>query len=611
MKQIRRWQRILFLSLLSISVFAPLIFVSNRLKNITPVGRREFIEELSNFRYRTHDLRLSAVEQENGEGLKGPRLILFKDGEFNSVVRDNPSDESDGVFQSNEKENTIDFSGIDGNNHKNREDQVIVSQRSTASSDAKDQSLTINQQANKRDFKPPLSKGEKNIKVQPDRVTDVKIKEIRDKIIQAKAYLNFAPPGSNSQIVKELRARMRELERAVGDATKDKDLSKGALRRLKPMEAALYKAIRVFNNCPAISTKLRAMNYNSEDQVQAQKNQAAYLMHLAARTTPKGLHCLSMRLTSEYFALDPEKRQMPNQQNYNDPNLNHYVVFSDNVLASAVVVNSTLYSSKEPENIVLHVLTDSLNYPAISMWFLLNIQSTATIQIQNIDDMDVLPSDYDQLLMKQNSSDPRFISTLNHARFYLPDLFPGLNKIVLFDHDVVVQRDLSRLWSIDMKGKVVGAVETCQEGGPSFHSMRKFINFSDAWVARKFSSEACTWAFGMNLVDLEEWRRRKLTSTYIKYFILGTKRALWKAGSLPIGWLTFYRQTLPLDKKWHVMGLGHESGVKTVDIEQAAVIHYDGIMKPWLDIGIEKYKRYWNIHVPYHHSYLQQCNIHA
>lgn len=119
-----------------------------------------------------------------------------------------------------------------------------------------------------------------------------------------------------------------------------------ALRRVKPMEAALYKASRVFNNCPAIATKLRAMNYNAEEQVQAQKNQAAYLMRLAARTTPKGLHCLSMRLTSEYFALAPEKRQMPNQQNHNDPNLNHYVVFSDNVLASGVVVNSTIASSK-------------------------------------------------------------------------------------------------------------------------------------------------------------------------------------------------------------------------------------------------------------------------
>ncbi|CAH8391663.1 unnamed protein product [Eruca vesicaria subsp. sativa] len=603
MKKTRRWQRILLLSLLSISFFSPLILVSNRLQSITPIGRRESIEDLSNFRQRTNDLRLNAIEHVGGEGLKGPRLILFKDEESNG---------NGAVIKSNENETTIDdLPKTNGDDLQYKEEKVMDSQQTTGSSDGKDQFQTVKELVSKTDFKTPLSKFVKRTKALREGAIDIKIKEIRDKIIQAKAYLNFAPPGSNSQFVKELRTRMRDLERAVGDVTKDKDLSKGALRRLKPMEAVLYKASRVFNNCPAMATKLRAMNYNTEELVQAQKKQAAYLMDLAARTTPKGQHCLSMRLTSEYFALDPEKRQMPNQENYNDPSLNHYVVFSDNVLASSVVVNSTISSSKDPEKIVFHVVTDSLNYPSISMWFLLNRHSRATIQIQNIDDMDVLPSDFDQLLMKQNSNDPRFISTLNHARFYLPDIFPGLKKIILFDHDVVVQRDLSRLWSVDMKGKVVGAVETCQEGEASLHSMSSFINFSDSWVAGKFNPKACTWAFGMNLVDLEEWRRQKLTSTYIKYFNLGTKRPLWKAGSLPIGWLTFYGQTLALDKRWHMMGLGRESDIKTVDIEEAAVIHYDGIMKPWLDIGIEKYKRYWNKHVPYYHSYLQQCNIQA
>lgn len=136
-------------------------------------------------------------------------------------------------------------------------------------------------------------------------------------------------------------------------------VSFSALRRLKPLEASLYKASRVFNNCPAIANKLRAMNYNTEELVQAQKNQASYLMHLAARTTPKGQHCLSMRLTSEYFALDPEKRQMPNQEKYNDPRLNHYVVFSDNVLASAVVANSTISSSKVSFHISLSFIFDN------------------------------------------------------------------------------------------------------------------------------------------------------------------------------------------------------------------------------------------------------------
>lgn len=90
----------------------------------------------------------------------------------------------------------------------------------------------------------------------------------------------------------------------------------------------------------------------------------------------------------------------------------------------------------------------------------------------------------------------------------------------------------------------------------------------------------------------------------------GNKRPLWKAGSLPIGWVTFYKQTVALDKSWHVLGLGYDSGVRQEDIDNASVIHFDGILKPWLDIGIDKYKPLWRKHVKYAHPYLQQCNVH-
>lgn len=82
------------------------------------------------------------------------------------------------------------------------------------------------QPSHKTKFQRPMAKSEKSSRVQLGRETDERIKEIRDKIIQSKAYLNLALPGNNSQIVKELRVRTKELERAVGDATKDKHLSK-------------------------------------------------------------------------------------------------------------------------------------------------------------------------------------------------------------------------------------------------------------------------------------------------------------------------------------------------------------------------------------------------
>lgn len=92
--------------------------------------------------------------------------------------------------------------------------------------------------------------------------------------------------------------------------------------------------------------------------------------------------------------------------------------------------------------------------------------------------------------------------------------------------------------------------------------------------------------------------------------VQGSNRPLMKAGTLPIGWMTFYKHTRAIDRRWHVLGLGYDSGVKLNEIEQAAVIHYDGVMKPWLEIGLQKFKPYWKKHVRYEHPFVQQCNIH-
>lgn len=62
--------------------------------------------------------------------------------------------------------------------------------------------------------------------VRSERVMDEKLKEVKDKAIRAKAYLNFALSNSNSHLVKELKLRIKELEYAIGESSKDTDLSK-------------------------------------------------------------------------------------------------------------------------------------------------------------------------------------------------------------------------------------------------------------------------------------------------------------------------------------------------------------------------------------------------
>ncbi|GAB2298302.1 hypothetical protein Dimus_032370 [Dionaea muscipula] len=611
--RILRWQRICIICLLSVSVFAPIFLVSYRLKTLTLDGSTEFIEDLYSIKHRADALKLNAIEQEEGDGVKEPNEEVYRVGDYSIVNNTTNEDLKSGQSGiAGEKNSSVETTGnaIVGK-HQNKQVQMEEVLSSNGSKEYLLNEATLESDQRVRSPQVKIIRHKQRSLPQKRKGGDEKVKQMIDQLIRAKAYLSFAAPESNSHLVRQLKQRIKEVERGLGDARKDSDLSRSAGQRMRNMEMTLSKASRVYPDCSSMVKKLRAMTQSAEDQVQTQRDQSTFLTQLAGRTTPKGLHCLSMRLTAEFFTFQPEEQKLPNQQNYDDPKFFHFVVFSDNVLASAVVVNSTVYNAKEPEKIVFHIVTDSLNFPGISMWFLLNPVGNATIQVLSIDDFKWLSKDYASLLEKQKSLDPRYSSLLNHLRFYLPDIFPHLDKILFLDHDVVVQGDLTGLWRVNMKRKVNGAVQTCQEDMPSFRRMDMYINFSYPLVAEKFDLHACTWAFGMNLFDLREWRRRDLSRKYQRFLLMGHDKALWKAGSLPLGWVTFYNHTLTLDQKWHALGLGYESGVRLEDIERAAVVHYDGIMKPWLDLAIGKYKGYWNKYLDFNHPYLQGCNIHG
>lgn len=185
-----------------------------------------------------------------------------------------------------------------------------------------------------------------------------------------------------------------------------------------------------------------------------------------------------------------------------------------------------------PENHVFHIVTDKLNYAAMRMWFLENSQGKAAIEVQNIEDFTWLNSSYSPVLKQLESQfminyyfktqqdkrdnnpkfqNPKYLSILNHLRFYLPEIFPKLNKVLFLDDDIVVQQDLSALWSIDLKGKVNGAIQTC---GETFHRFDRYLNFSNPLIAKNFERRACGWAYGMNMFDLSEWRKRNITDVY-------------------------------------------------------------------------------------------------
>lgn len=113
----------------------------------------------------------------------------------------------------------------------------------------------------------------------------------------------------------------------------------------------------------------------------------------------------------------------------------------------------------------------------------------------------------------------------------------------------------------------------------------------------------------MNVFDLKEWKKRDITGIYHKWQNMNEDRTLWKLGTLPPGLITFYGLTHPLAKSWHVLGLGYNPSIGKSDIDKAAVIHYNGNMKPWLEIAMAKYRSYWIKYVKQDHPYLRSCKL--
>ncbi|KAH9732972.1 polygalacturonate 4-alpha-galacturonosyltransferase [Citrus sinensis] len=449
--------------------------------------------------------------------------------------------------------------------------------------------------------------------------SDSTVRLMRDQMIMARVYLSIAKMKNKPDLQQELQSRLKESQRALGDTAADADLHHSVPEKIKLMGQVLSKAREQLYDCKLVTGKLRAMLQTADEQVRSLKKQSTFLSQLAAKTIPNGIHCMSMRLTIEYYLLPPEKRKFPGSENLENPNLYHYALFSDNVLAASVVVNSTIMNAKDSSKHVFHLVTDKLNFGAMNMWFLLNPPGKAAIHVENVDEFKWLNSSYCPVLRQLESAsmkeyyfkadhpttlssgasnlkyrNPKYLSMLNHLRFYLPQVYPKLNKILFLDDDIVVQKDLTRLWSVDLQGKVNGAVETC---GESFHRFDKYLNFTNPHIARNFDPNACGWAYGMNMFDLKEWKKKDITGIYHKWQNMNEDRTLWKLGTLPPGLITFYNLTHPLEKSWHVLGLGYNPSVDRSEIENAAVVHYNGNMKPWLELAMTKYRSYWTKYI--------------
>lgn len=458
-------------------------------------------------------------------------------------------------------------------------------------------------------------------------------RQLNDQIALAKSLVVIARESNNLQFAWELSAQIRNSQILLSNAATRRiplTISESETA-IKDMALLLYQANQLHYDSATMIMRLKAKIQSLEEQMSVVTDKSSKYGQIAAEEVPKSLYCLGVQLTAEWFRTPRAQRKLAETKasawKLEDNSLHHFCVFSDNVLATSVVVNSTAINSRNPGKVVFHLVTDEVNYAPMKAWFSVNDFRGVTVEVQKVEDFSWLNASYVPVLRQLQDSDtknyyfsgnnddrktpikfrnPKYLSMLNHLRFYIPEVYPALKKVVFLDDDVVVQKDLSQLFSIDLNGNVNGAVETCME---TFHRYHKYLNYSHPLIKAHFDPDACGWAFGMNVFDLVEWRKRNVTGIYHYWQEKNIDRTLWKLGTLPPGLLTFYGLTEPLDPYWHVLGLGY-TNVDPKLIAKGAVLHYNGNSKPWLKIGIEKYKPLWEKYIDFHHRILQHCNVH-
>ncbi|KAK4409842.1 putative galacturonosyltransferase 14 [Sesamum angolense] len=393
---------------------------------------------------------------------------------------------------------------------------------------------------------------------------------------------------------------------------------------------------------------LKGMMERSEREIRESKFAELMNKHFAASAIPKSIHCLSLRLTDEYSSNAHARRQLPSPELLpllSDNSYHHFVLSTDNILAASVVVTSAVQSSLIPEKIIFHVITDKKTYAGMHSWFALNPMYPAIVEVKGIHQFDWLTRENVPVLeavenhngirdyyhgnhiaganlsdttprtfaSKLQARSPKYISLLNHLRIYLPELFPNLDKVVFLDDDVVIQRDLTPLWEIDLNGKVNGAVETCKGEDEWVMSKRfkNYFNFSHPLISKNLNPDECAWAYGMNIFDLRAWRKTNIRDTYHSWLKenLKSNLTLWKLGTLPPALIAFKGHVHPIDPSWHMLGLGYQNKTKVENVKNAAVIHFNGQSKPWLEIGFEHLRPFWTKYVNYSNDFIRNCHV--
>lgn len=268
-------------------------------------------------------------------------------------------------------------------------------------------------------------------------------------------------------------------------------------------------------------------------------------------------------------------------------NTKNIVFICDNtyVKPTIVTITSLFLNGRKNENYIINILTSNLSDANIR---LLHQLKNAKVKI-NIIDKSNLVSNF------SNIDQNRHVTAAAVLKFYIPEIFPTLDKILYLDSDIIIQKDLKKLFDLNIDNYYAAVVKDIL---PIINT--KHMQYYKIDNQFYFNS-------GVMLLNLKKMREDNITDSLINFRINEKNHFMdqdafnavighnVKYISYKYNFLNFYLEELSIKKLSNLYNENF-SWFPSLIYKECFIIHFGGEYKPWVyNLGYlsEIYKKYW------------------
>lgn len=264
--------------------------------------------------------------------------------------------------------------------------------------------------------------------------------------------------------------------------------------------------------------------------------------------------------------------------------INHVTCSTDdNYLQHCVAMLCSLYENNKEQEIVAHLLVDSLSQESRNVITTLSerygnravFYDMKAEMLENIQLNDVM------------LNGKKMYSIATYYRMFLPSLLPSdIDKILYLDCDVIVLHDVSELFEMNMDGYGVAAVKDASPYD-SYHRFKMGLTLQHP-----------AFCAGVMMINLKYWRENDSQQKLLKYATHQWEKVYMQDQDALN--FVFRDHWMQLPYKWGKTPLSiapADNSQKRFDIYEyvniPCIYHYAAHAKPWLDVWFPDRGYYW------------------